>query len=56
MPPSSTGQQEPLPQQAWPEMQSTMKYVQNPSSHVAPVQASASPSKQSASCEHGVGP
>jgi hypothetical protein len=23
--PSSTGQQEPLPQQTWPEMQSTMK-------------------------------
>ena len=56
LPPSSTGQQEPLPQQAWPEMQSTMKYVQNPSSHVAPVQASASPSTHSASCEHVAGP
>ena len=44
-----TGQHSPLPQHMVPGMQLTMKKVQNPSTHAAPVQGSASPSRQSAS-------
>jgi hypothetical protein len=49
LPVAPTGQHSPLPQQIVPGMQETMKNVQNPSWQVAPVQASASPSRQSAS-------
>jgi len=49
LPAPPTGQHSPLPQQIVPGMQETMKNVQNPSLHAAPVQASASPSWQSAS-------
>jgi len=49
---SPAGQHSPLPQQVVPGMQLTMKKVQKPSTHAAPVHGSASPSLQSASWAH----